>query len=458
MIRVASAQGYWGDWPKAPLLQVRSGQIDYLVFDYLAEVTMSIMQKQRRRDPAMGYARDFVGVIDELLPDLIENNITVISNAGGANPIGCAQALLERIKAHDSKSKIKIGVVHGDDILDRLDDLPLKGLDPHAPELAAIKDSLLSANVYFGARPMVQALEAGCQIIVTGRVTDTGLTLAPLVHRYGVAWDDWDALALGIVAGHILECGAQSSGGNFLGRKLGTEELVELGFPIAEFDGRDGLVITKHDSLGGEVSTGTVKEQLLYEIGDPKDYITPDVVVDFSSIRVEQEAPNRVRITGVRGNPTTDSYKVSCSYADGYMLSGTMVYSWPDAVGKARRAGELVLKRAEKLGISFDAVSTETVGYDGCHGAISRAAVDETQVNEVQLRIAVRGHDKEQLARFGQDIVPLVLTGPPGATGFAGGRPRPTDVLAYWPGLVDKSAAEPKLDILTLDDAKETAR
>jgi hypothetical protein len=447
MIRIASAQGYWGDWPTAPGLQVRSGPIDFLVFDYLAEVTMSILQKQRLRDPSKGYAGDFVTTMADLLPDLVARGVRVVSNAGGANPLACARAVLERAEALGVAKGLRIGVVHGDDILDRLGSLELKPLDAGAPALGEIRDRLLSANVYLGSDGVVAALRAGCQVVITGRVTDTGLTLAPMTVAFDIADDDWDAKALGIVAGHILECGSQSSGGNFLGRRLANDELRRIGFPIAEFDGPDSLVITKHEALGGEVSPATVKEQLLYEIGDPRGYITPDVVVDFSTIRVESAGRNRVRVWGVKGAPPTDTYKVSCAYADGYLLSGTMTYSWPDAVGKARQAGELVLERARELGLELDETRLETVGFDACHGAISSAAAGGPP-NEVQLRIAVRGRNKAHLERFGQEIVPLVLTGPPGATGFAGGRPRPTDIAAYWPGLLHKDAVAARLDCL----------
>jgi hypothetical protein len=451
MIRIAAAQGYWGDWPKAPLLQARSGPVDYLVLDYLAEVTMSIMQKQRLRDPSAGYARDFVDTIGDLLPELQSGKVRVVSNAGGMNPIGCAKAMLERAAKLAPGFELKVGVVHGDDIMDRLDALELRGLDKSAPPLAEIRKQLVSANVYFGAWPAMRALREGCHVVVTGRVTDTGLTLAPMLERFDYAPDDWDALAMGIVAGHILECGGQASGGNYLGRKLGVGELLELGYPIAETSGPGDLVISKHESLGGEVSVATLKEQLLYEIGDPKDYITPDVVVDFSSIHLAQEGPNRVRVTGIKGAPATDSYKVSCSYADGYSLVGTMIYTWPDAAGKARLAGELVLARAKALGFSFDEVKVELVGLDACHRDL--AVQSGANPGEIQLRVAVRGKDKAALERFGRDIVPLVLTGPPGATGFAGGRPRASEVVAYWPGLLDKNHLEPKVDVLTADGA-----
>jgi hypothetical protein len=451
MIRIAAAQGYWGDWPKAPLLQARSGPVDYLVFDYLAEVTMSILQKQRLRDASQGYARDFVDTVAELAPELAAGKLKILSNAGGVNPLGCARAILAKLKKAIPDAKIKVGVVHGDDLMDRLGSLDLQGLDESAPKFAEVRDRFLSANVYFGAKPLVEALAAGCDIVVSGRVTDTGLTLAPIVHAYGIAWDDWDALATGIVAGHILECGGQASGGNCLARKLSVDELQNLGYPIAESNGPNDLVITKHDKLGGEVSMATVKEQLLYEIGDPERYITPDVVVNFASICVEPDGPNRVRVKGVKGSAATETYKVSCSFEDGYSLFGSMVYTWPDAVGKARTAGELVLRRAKDLGLQFDETRVEIVGLDACHRQI--ATDSGSNPSEVQLRVAARGRDKEQLERFGRDIVPLVLTGPPGATGFAGGRPRPSEVVAYWPGLIRKNLVEPKVEIMTLEEA-----
>lgn len=448
MIRIASAQGYWGDWPQAPGLQVRSGPIDYLVFDYLAEVTMSILQKQRRRDPLKGYATDFVDVMMDLLPDLLDKKIRVISNAGGVNPIGCAKAILEKAaKLHPGRS-FKVGVVHGDDILDRLDTMEMRRMDPASPKLTDIRDRLISANVYIGVEKVVDALKAGADIVVCGRVTDTALTLAPIVEHFNVPMSDLDALATGIVAGHILECGAQASGGNFLGRMLSVEEMIRIGYPIAEVHDPHSIIITKHESLGGEVSLGTVKEQLLYEIGDPREYITPDVTVDFTSIQLEDAGKDRVRVHGIKGSRRPDMLKVSCSYQDGWVLAGTMVYTWPNAVEKARAAGELVLERAKVLGLELEDVRIETIGASACHEGVHG---DPRQSGEVTLRVAVRGHNEAHLNRLGQEIVPLVLTGPPGATGFAGGRPKPREVLAYWPALISREEVIPKMEVYTHD-------
>jgi len=446
-LRIAAAQGFWGDWPQAPLLQARRGPVDVLVLDYLAEVTMSILQKQRKKDPNQGYARDFVDTVGELAKDLASNpNLTIISNAGGVNPVGCAKALRAKLDAAGLTSdKIKVGVIHGDDIMDRLDDpaLDMIALDKEGPSLSQIRGKLVSANVYFGAWPVVKALQQGCRVIVTGRVTDTGLTLAPMANVLGLAKDDWDSIATGIVAGHILECGGQASGGNCLARRLDVSELVELGYPIVEVTKPGEFVVTKHETLGGEVSVASVTEQLLYEIGNPADYITPDVIADFGSIKLESLGPNRVRVHGIKGSPATDRFKVSCAYSDGSTLVGTMTYTWPDAMGKAKAAGQLVLERAAKLGMSFDAVRVETVGANACHGPVSSCGAP----GEVTLRISARSQSAEALDRLGRDVIPLVLTGPPGATGFAGGRPRPSDVVAYWPGLILKTAATPVVDV-----------
>ncbi|MDX2175458.1 MAG: acyclic terpene utilization AtuA family protein [Candidatus Sumerlaeia bacterium] len=452
MIRIGSAQGFWGDWPQAPGLQLRGGPLDFLIFDYLAEVTMSILEKQRRRDPALGYATDFVATMRELLPELLDRKVRVVSSAGGVNPRACAEAVLAAAREVAPGRPLKVAVVRGDSILDRIGDFKLKALDPSAPRLDEVRDRLLSANVYFGAEPVAEALRMGADIVITGRVTDTALVLGPLLASFDVSRDDHDALALGVVAGHILECGAQSSGGNFLGRFLEVEEMVKIGFPIAEFADPHTLAITKHPGLGGCVTRQTVSEQLLYEIGDPKEYLTPDVSVDFTSIRLEETGPDRVRVHGVQGGPPPPMLKVSCAYADGYALSGTLVYTWPEAVKKARTAGELIRRRGETLGLRFDDFRVETIGFYACHeGMVGPPA----ESSEVMLRVAVRSQSREDLDRLGRELVPLVLTGPPGATGFAGGRPRAHEVLAYWPGLIARDAVAPVVELLTSDTKSE---
>jgi hypothetical protein len=300
----------------------------------------------------------------------------------------------------------------------------------------------MSANVYFGASPIAEALDRGAQIVVTGRTTDTGLTLAPMMHEFGWKPDDWDKLASGTVAGHILECGGQASGGNFSADWRSVPDLAHIGFPIAEAYPTGEIVITKHENTGGLVSLQTVKEQLVYEIGDPARYITPDCVADFTSIQLREESANRVRMSGVRGHPATETYKVSMSYLDGYTAVGTLTYAWPDALEKARAADGILRTRLADLGLKFEEVRTEFLGYDSCHGPLSRTP---DEVNEVVLRIGVRAQAYDAVERFGKELAPLILTGPPAVTGFAGGRPKPSEVIAYWPALIPKAAVVPEV-------------
>lgn len=448
-IRIASGQGYWGDRFDAPIDQVKEGPVDYVVMDYLAEVTMSIMQKQKSRDPNLGYAKDFIPLMKTLLPLLVEKNVKLITNAGGVNPVACMLAV-RQVAEELGLSGVKIAAVYGDDILSQIDPLiasghPMNNMETGEP-LTKIRKNLSSANVYFGARPVVEALEQGAQIIVTGRVTDTGISLAPMIHEFGWKWDDWDKLAAGVVGGHINECGAQASGGNFLHGWKEVPNMERIGFPIVEAYPDGSLIITKHESLGGLVNERSIKEQLVYELGDPTDYITPDVVADFTSIKLKQIGENRVKVYDIKGFPDTEFYKVSISHFDGYTCIGQLTYSWPEALEKARKAGDIIRKRIAYLGLEFDDMHTEYLGYNACHGTTS-PPVDEP--NEIVLLAGVRGHNRKMMQTFASEIVPLVLTGPPSVTGFGGGRPRVRDVIAYWPALLKKEAVSPK--VLTME-------
>lgn len=451
MIRVASGQAFWGDWPQAPALQVRAGVIDYLILDYLAEVTIAILDKQRRRRPEAGYAADFVRDVGALLPEIVERGIKVIASAGGVHPRRCAEELLAAAEAQ-GVGGLRVGVVDGDDVLQRLSGeqeplLECEPLEAEAPPLMEVLPRLRSANVYLGASGIVEALRQDAQIVVTGRCTDTALAVAPMVHEFGIVADDWDALALGTVVGHILECGAQSSGGNFLGDWRSVPAVEKVGFPIAEIDGRDTAVITKHESLGGCVSSATVKEQLLYEIGDPCAYLTADCVADFTSIQLVDEGRDRVRVSGVRGRPAPETLKVSCVYDAGWKVAGEMTYAWPDAVAKARVAGDLVRRRTEgRLGNVFDEWRIEVIGVDACLGKLSPPVDDPP---EVVLRVAARSVDRVACEEVGREVIGLVLTGPPGATGYGGGRPRPSELSAIWSGLVPRVSVEPRVEVLT---------
>ena len=446
-IRIASGQGYWGDLPQAPYWQVSKGPTDYLVMDYLAEVTMSILQKQKSRDPKLGYAKDLLPVMEQILPIIVEKNIKVITNGGGVNPQACRDAIFEIAKKAGVKG-LKIGVVYGDDIYGRIDELLKDGLDLRnmdtGESLRTVRERLQSANVYFGAFPIAEALKDGAQIVLTGRATDTGLTLAPMIYEFGWNEIDYDKLAAGIVAGHILECGGQSSGGNYLKDWRNVPDLAHIGFPVAEAH-PDGIIyITKHPGTGGLVSVDTIKEQLLYEIGNPKEYITPEVIADFTSIKLEQSGDNRVKVFDVKGKPATDFYKVSMAYSDGYYAVGTLTYGWPDALEKAKAADKIMRQRLTDLGHKYEEFHTEYLGYNSCHGPLSPMP---TELNEVVLRVAVRGKDREAIDAFGRQLVPLVLTGPPTVTGFGAGRPKPQDVVAYWPSLIPKSLLKPVVEV-----------
>ncbi len=451
-IRIASGQGFWGDLIEAPFKQVTSGDVDYLVMDYLAEVTMSIMQKQKNKNPEMGYARDIPALMERILPVCKEKNIKVITNGGGVNPTACAKAVLEVARKLNIKD-LKLAVVLGDNIKDRLDEIIEAGCELNNMEtgesIIPIKDKLLSANVYFGAFPIVEALQKGADVVITGRTTDTGLTLAPMIYEFGWKKNRYDLMSAGTVAGHILECGAQATGGNFLGDWRSIPDMSNIGFPICEAFPNGEFVITKHENLGGRVSVDTVSEQLVYEIGDPKDYITPDCVADFTSIKLEDAGKDRVKVYNINGTEATESYKVSCAYADGYSAVGSLTYSWPQAFTKAKTADKILRDRLEALGLEFDEIRTEYVGVNSCHGPLSKKLAED-DINEVMMRVAVRSHDFNAVKRFGREIAPLILTGPPAVTGFAGGAPKPSEVVAYWPALMPKKLVEPEVKIMEL--------
>jgi hypothetical protein len=449
LVRVASGQGFWGDWLEAPRRQVEGGDIDYLMLDYLAEVTMSILQKQKERDPAMGYARDFIGAIDSVLPGIVERGVKVIANAGGVNPRACAQALLALADQRGVRGKLALGVVTGDDLLPRLDALLAEGhalanMDTGEP-LSVVRDRVLSANAYIGSEPIIDALGQGANIVITGRSTDTALTMAPLRYEFGWGAQDWDRLAAGIIAGHIIECGAQSSGGNCLKDWETIPDVWNIGYPIVDARADGTFEVCKHPGTGGRIDVPTVTEQLVYEMGDPHAYITPDVVADFTSIRLESSGEDRVRVFGITGKPATDKLKVSIAYRSGYKAVGTLVYAWPDALAKAKAADAVLRRRLEMLGLSFDTIVTEYVGVSATHGPL---AGDHHDAPEVQLRVGVRGPDKAMVERFTRELIPMVLNGPPSVTGFAAGRPKVEEIVAYWPALIDKTVVTPIVEVV----------
>lgn len=447
-VRIGNGQGFWGDNVDAPVELVRGGPIDYIGMDYLAEVTLSIMMRQKLKNPDQGYATDFISFVRRVLPEVRERNIRILTNAGGLNPRAARRRIFE-VARELGVSGLRIGVVEGDDMLARLPALvaaghPLANMDtgePLAPHVAR----LMSANAYLGARPVCEALARGAHIVLCGRITDTALALAPMLHEFGWGETDWDRLAAGTIAGHILECGAQCTGGNY-SRWWEVPDLWNVGYPIVEAHEDGTFVVTKHAGTGGMVTVETVSEQLLYEMSKPSEYLTPDCVADFTSIRLAQEGPDRVAVTGIRGGPKTPFFKISASYLAGYKTSGQVTISGPDAIAKANLAAEIVWRRLERAGVTFppENRSVELVGTGVCLPGILPA---DPEPPEVVLRLGVRDGDAAKVARFGVELAPLITAGPPGVTGFAGGRPKPQEVMAYWPALLAREEVESHVEV-----------
>jgi hypothetical protein len=366
--------------------------------------------------------------------------VRVVANAGGVNPHACKDALLEVIARH-GKAGVKVAVVEGDDVLAELDTLLARGqelcsMDSGEP-LARVRDRVTSANVYLGAFPIAEALGQGAQIVLTGRGTDPGLVLGPLIHEFGWTRRDYSLLASGTVAGHIVECGAQCTGGNYTDWRA-VPDLAMVGYPVIEARADGTFTLTKHEGTGGLVTEDTLRHQLVYEMGDPSAYVGPDCIADFTSIRMEPDGRDRVRVTGVRGRAPTDTYKVSISYHDGWKATGQLTISGPDALAKARLCADIVWKRLAWDGFEYgpDERLEEFVGANVCHAGIPIPGADDPA--EVVLRMGVKGPDRAKVERFGSELVPLVTSGPPGVTGFAGGRPKATEIIGFWPALVRK--------------------
>lgn len=445
IIRIGNAGGYWGDDPDALKRQVRGGHLDYISMDFLAEVTMSIMQKQRSHDPKLGYARDFISMLEDVLPDILKNRTKIITNAGGVNPQGCADAIMALGKRLGLKPKVAI--VYGDDILNDIPRLQTEGCEfrnmESGTDFSGVASRIESANIYFGAAPVADALKWDPDIIVTGRVTDTGITVGAMLHEFGWSTTDWDKLAAGVIAGHVIECGTQATGGNFTDwRKV--PSFANMGFPVLEVH-RDGtFVVTKHPGTGGLVSVDTVREQLFYEMGNPHAYITPDVVADFATITLKQVGADRVLVSGIKGYEPTPFYKVSMAYADGFKSIGAIAMSGPDARAKAEVFAKNFWGRFESK--EFSETSTEYFGWNACHGSLG----GRDDGNEILLRLGARSSDEKKLRRFGKFIPSLILSGPPGVC-VIGGVPKAQEIVSYWPALMPKSVVRPKIALCETD-------
>ena len=443
MIRIANGQGFWGDWLEAPVRLVEQGPIDYLTLDYLAEVTMSILQKQRQADPNLGYARDFPPLIARIASQIRKKHVRVIANAGGVNPLSCAHEVLRLAPG------LKIAVVLGDDVFDRIDEFLTKGyemrdLDTCQP-LATIRDRILAANAYVGAFPIAEALDTGADVVITGRCADPSLALGPMIHRFAWGREDWDKLAAGTIAGHVIECGTQSTGGNCQVDWPNLPDPANIGYPIVEMHADGTFIVTKHPGTGGRVHSDIVKEQLLYELGDPENYMNPDCIADFTSIAVADIGPDHVKISGARGRPRPATIKLSIAYANGWKAIATLVYSWPQAIEKARSADAIVRRRVADLGLCFDEIYSEFFGVNAVLGPAAPRVEDPP---EVQLRVGVRGQDRKAVDRFTREMIPLVLSGPPGGTGYGEGRPKVREVVSYWGALVPQDEIRTRVEVV----------
>lgn len=454
-IRVGNGAGFWGDNLDAPIRLAERGELDFLTLEYLAKLTLSILAHQKRRDPAAGYVADFPATLARLIPILkSQPGLRIVTNAGGLNPAGCAREVAGLLAAA-GLGDAKVAWVSGDDLMPRLEELRSAGegfrhfdtgetLSFFGPAAridasgGASGGGLVSANVYLGAASIVEALDRGARIVITGRVADASLTLGPAMHAFRWEWDDWDKLAAASTAGHLIECGAQVTGG-LLSRWQTVPDYAHIGYPIAVLDRDGGCVITKPDGTGGVVNRETVTEQLLYEIGDPARYHTPDVTLDFTGTTVEEIGPDRVRVAGTKGLRPPETLKVSCAYENGFSAKGDLVVSGRDAAGKAKATGEMILDRVTQAGFPLRRRYVEVLGA----GATLPGVATPRDLKEVVLRVSVWDKDKKAVERFCREISPVITSGPPGISGYAGPRPKAHSVLSYWPTVVERDHVRP---------------
>jgi len=458
-LRIANGAGFLGDWIDAPRRLVERAEVDYLTIEHLAELTMSILARQREKNPDAGYAEDFLDILKSLTPALLQQpQLKIIANSGGMNPPACVRAAA-KILAGAGLNEIAIGCVTGDNLLPRLPELLAAGCEFTNLDTAALLSQLLprapnpdsrspivSANAYLGARPIADALAAGARIVITGRVADASLTVGPAMHEFGWRWDDWNRLAAASVAGHLIECGAQVTGGYSV--DWNSYDLSDVGYPIAELSDSGDAVITKPAGSCGAVTRRTVIEQLVYEIGDPRHYLTPDVDCDFTSVEVHEIAPNRASVRGATGNPAPENYKVSLAYRDGWMASGQLLVYGPDCREKAEKCGEIILQRCQLAGFDLRRTQAELLGYGG---GVPGAWFWRKYQTPGELVLRVTAHDprREAIECFARQFAPLITSGPAGLAGYAAGRPQVRPVFAYWPTLIPKSFVEARTEVRT---------
>lgn len=444
-IRIGCGSGFWGDSAQGPLQLLQKGKLDYLVFDYLAEITMSLLAKARAKDPAAGYASDFPAVIASIAPQLKTQGVRVVSNAGGVNPQACRAAIQSLLAAQGIT--LKIAVVTGDDLLPQI--AALKQNDVREMFTgAAFPDKPWSANAYLGAFPIAAALDAGADMVITGRCVDTAVALGPMIHAFGWQRSDYDRLSAGSLAGHIIECGVQATGGVTTDWQAVAADWSDMGFPIAEVAADGSFTITKPEGTGGSVTPAIVAEQIVYEIGDPRAYLLPDVCCDWSAVQARQAAENVVAVFGARGSAPGPDYKASITYQDGFKSSGTMMIGGVDAVAKAHAVGNAILARARRIFMAaghadYQRTSVEVLGSEANWGAHSRAQASR----EVILKVAAQHPEKAALEFFSREFIPPATSMAQGITGFSGGRPSVAPMVRLFSALIAKAWAPVQVDL-----------
>jgi hypothetical protein len=451
MVRIGNAMGFWGDDRLAPKKMIASGEIDYLTMDFMSEITMSICQKQKEKNPDMGFAHDITMIMDMIIKDAKEKNIKIITNAGGVNPVACGKAIAEVAKKKNIS--YKIATIVGDDLMDRIDDLinrgvELKNIETGDP-LSKIRKQVTSANVYTGVDSIVDALKDGADIVITGRCADPSMTLAPAIVELGWDTKDYDKMTAGTIAGHIIECGPQSTGGNF--PYADVPDLANVGFPIAQIYENGDVIITKPNGTGGMVTVHTVTMQLLYELGDPQ-YKSPDCTADFTSFSIEQEDQDRVKLSGFKGYPPPEDYKVSISYFEGTRANISLGFSWPDALKHAKSTANILLEKAKNMGIVIPEKDIN-ISYGGVNATHPMDAPEEDDPEEVILRIGLRSKNDFLLKAFLSNVPSMITSGTGATTAFlAGGSPKSafSTMIAFWGALVPRSeiTTEYKMEVV----------
>ena len=450
---IGGGQGFWGDSNDAAVHMVKHGGLDYMACDYLAELTLSIMARQKLRNPQAGYARDFLGLLNECITDAQDKGVRILSNAGGMNIEACVKEIGSIFRSKGLSGR-KIGYVLGDDMTGEIDRMIAEGITfdniDGVGDFNEIKDKIVNANVYYGHEPIIECLSGDADVIVTGRATDSTLFLSPLMYELGIKEDDWTNIARGIMTGHLLECGGQGAGGNFDYGWRDVPDMDNLGFPIAEFSMND-LIITKAPNCGGLITEQSCKEQLLYEIHNLASYVTPDAIADISKATLTQVGKDRVAVGGIQGKKRTDTLKLSIGYHAGYKVSTMLSFAWPDAYEKAQKAADILMKKMKRKNLKAEDIRIDYIGLNSLHLGV--ANMDPSHVkdlNEVVLRVAIRTKDKHEAEKIIPEVAPLQLNGPPGAS-FFGGRAKVQEVIGLWPTLIPRDSVKLTSNIITIE-------